>query len=259
MCIIVLSFGTACIPKNVNMPDKKTENCMICRKELEYLTTAVPVTCTYCGKEETANIHCPEGHYVCNECHASDSIKIITQFCLNSDSKNPMEMAKTIMKHPTMPMHGPEHHAMIAGVLVTAYRNAAGKLSDEKTIEAIRRGSTVPGGYCGLYGADAAAIATGIAMSIILGATPLTDHERRVANMMTSRALSAISGNSGMRCCKRSTFAAIDAAVQYFREVLGVELEQIPVSKLKCEHSHRNKQCSGINCRYYAGAAVESM
>ncbi|VVB94380.1 Uncharacterised protein [uncultured archaeon] len=233
--------------------NKKTENCMMCGEELEYLTTAIPVTCTYCGKAESANIHCPSGHYVCNECHASDSVKIITQFCLSSGSKNPMEMAKIIMKHPTMPMHGPEHHAMIAAVLVTAYKNLTGKVTDEEIKEAIRRGATVPGGYCGLYGTDAAAIATGIAMSTILKATPLTDHERRTANMMTSRALAAIASNRGARCCKRSTFTAIESANQYFREVLGTELEYIPVSKLKCEHSSRNKQCAKADCRFYAG------
>ncbi len=231
--------------------NKKTENCMICGGDLEYLTTTIPVTCTYCGKAESASIHCPSGHYVCNECHASDSIKVITQFCLSSDSKNPMEMAKTIMKHPIMPMHGPEHHAMIAAVLVTAYKNLTGKATDEEIKEAIRRGATVPGGYCGLYGTDAAAIATGIAMSTILKATPLTDHERRTANIMTSRALAAIASNRGARCCKRSTFTAIESANQYFKEVLGVELEHIPVSKLKCEHSHRNKQCAKADCRFY--------
>jgi len=235
---------------------KKTENCMICGGELSYLTTAIPVKCTYCGREEPSSIHCPAGHYVCNECHASDSIKIITQFCLSSGSKNPLEMAKTIMRHPTMPMHGPEHHAMIAAVLVTAYKNLIGKASDEDIKEAIRRGATVPGGYCGLFGTDAAAIATGIALSVILKSSPLTDHERRTANMMTSRALAAIASNRGVRCCKRSTYASIETAIQYFREVLGVELEHIPVSKLKCEHSHRNKQCSGVDCRYYAGKAV---
>jgi hypothetical protein len=192
------------------MENKKTENCMICGEELAYLTTAIPVTCTYCGKAESANIHCPSGHYVCNECHASDSIKIITQFCLSSSSKNPMEMAKTIMRHPIMPMHGPEHHAMIAGVLVTAYKNLTGKVTDDEIKEAIRRGATVPGGYCGLYGADAAAIATGIAISTILKASPLTDYERRTANMMTSRALAAIASNRGARCCKRSTYVALD-------------------------------------------------
>ncbi len=231
---------------------KKTENCMICGGELAYLTTAIPVTCVYCGKTEPAYIHCPVGHYVCNDCHASDSIRIITQFCLSSNSTNPMEMAKIIMKHPTMPMHGPEHHAMIAAVLVTAYKNLTGKVTDEEIKEAIRRGATVPGGYCGLYGTDAAAIATGIAMSTILKATPLTDHERRTANMMTSRALAAIASNRGARCCKRSTFTAIESANQYFKEVLGVELEHIPVSKLKCEHSFRNKNCAKADCRFYA-------
>lgn len=235
------------------MDAKRTENCMICGEELAYLTEAIPVTCTYCGKNESANIHCPSGHYVCNECHASDSIKVITQFCLSSTSKKPMEMAKTIMKHPVMPMHGPEHHAMIAAVLVTAYKNLTCKATDDDILEAIRRGATVPGGYCGLYGTDAAAIATGIAMSVILKATPLTDYERRTANVMTSRALAAIAANSGARCCKRSTFASIEAALQYFREVLGVELENIPVSRLKCEHSHRNKQCSYADCRYFVG------
>lgn len=235
------------------MPDKKTENCMICGQELSYLTVSIPATCTYCGKGEDAVIHCPEGHYVCNECHASDSVKMITRFCLSSGSKNPVEMAEIIMKHPVMPMHGPEHHAMIAGVLVTAYRNLTGKITEEEIKEAIRRGSTVPGGYCGLYGTDAAAIATGIALSVILKATPLTDLERRCANMMTARALTAIASNRGVRCCKRSTFASLEAAIQYFREVTGEELEHIPVSRLKCEHSHRNKQCSGIDCRFFQG------
>ncbi len=50
-----------------------------------------------------------------------------------------MEMAKTIMKHPVMPMHGPEHHAMIAAVLVTAYKNLTGKVTDDDIKEAIRR------------------------------------------------------------------------------------------------------------------------
>lgn len=57
-----------------------------------------------------------------------------------------------------------------------------GKATDEDIKEAIRRGATVPGGYCGLYGADAAAIATGIALSTIMKATPLSDYERRTAN-----------------------------------------------------------------------------
>jgi predicted RNA-binding Zn-ribbon protein involved in translation (DUF1610 family) len=112
---------------------------MMCGEELEYLTAAVTVVCVYCGKKESANIHCRSGHYVCNECHASDSIKMIMQFCLASHSKNPMEMAMTIMKHSVIPMHGPEHHAMIFAVLVTAYKNLTGKATDDDINETIRR------------------------------------------------------------------------------------------------------------------------
>ncbi len=32
-----------------------------------------------------------------------------------------------------------------------------------------------------------------------------------------------------------------------------IEYEHIPVSRLKCEHSHRNKQCSYADCRYFGG------
>jgi len=70
--------------------------------------------------------------------------------------------------------------------------------------------------------------------------------------MMTSRALAAIASNRGARCCKRSTFTAIESANQYFKEVLGVELEHIPVSILKCEHSSTNKNCAKADCRFYA-------
>jgi predicted RNA-binding Zn-ribbon protein involved in translation (DUF1610 family) len=222
---------------------KKTENCMICGSELEYLSEAVSVACNYCGKEESGYI----------ECHARDAVGIVTQFALSSDSVNPMEMVKTLMRHPVMPMHGPEHHAMIAGVLVAAYKNLTGKAGEREILEAIKRGKSVPGGFCGLYGTDAAAIACGIAASIILGSTPLKDVERRVANNLTARVITAIMSNRGARCCKRSTYTAIEAATQYFGEVLGIEFERVPASKLKCEHSHRNKQCSKTDCRFYAG------
>jgi len=73
--------------------DKKTENFMICGEEICIFDRAIPVKCVYYGKEESLCIHYASGHYVCNECHASDSITVITHFCLSSDSRNPVEMA----------------------------------------------------------------------------------------------------------------------------------------------------------------------
>ncbi|MBI4752937.1 hypothetical protein HY793_00995, partial [Candidatus Desantisbacteria bacterium] len=90
----------------------------------------------------------------------------------------------------------------------------------------------------------------------ILKATPLSDTERIIANIMTSRALAAIAGHRGSRCCKRSTWVALETAIQYIREVLKVEMEYIPASELKCTHSHRNKHCSQMDCRFYQGEEV---
>ncbi|MFH1097422.1 MAG: DUF5714 domain-containing protein [Candidatus Desantisbacteria bacterium] len=173
------------------------------------------------------------------------------QLVSSSKSTNPLEMANTIMKHPKIHMMGPEHHYMIAGVLVAAYKNLTGKVGDDEILETIKRGKTIPGGFCGLYGTDGAAIACGIAVSVILKATPLSDTERIISNMMTSRALSAIASYRGSRCCKRSTWVVLETAIQYFREVLKVELGYIPASQIQCEHSHRNSHCSKTDCRFY--------
>lgn len=238
--------------------EKYTENCMICGLELEYLDRASENTCIYCGKTEDGYFVCPDGHYVCDSCHSAGALDIIERVCLGSDSINPMELAQTIMRHPKVPMHGSDHHSMIAAVLVTAYNNITGKGKDgddgdDDIKEAIRRGSTVPAGYCGLYGTDAAAIATGIATAIILKATPLSDVERSRAMSMTARALAAIANNRGPRCCKRSTMTVLEVATEYYREVLGVEFDHVPAARLRCEHSHRNKVCAKVDCRYFPG------
>jgi len=233
------------------MEEEKTQDCMVCGEEIKYLTSPIMSICTYCGKEEEGYFICPASHYVCEDCHSKDSLEIINQFCLSSKSTNPLEMANTIMKHPKIHMIGPEHHPMVAGVLVSAYKNLTGKASEEDIKEAIKRGSSIPAGYCGLYGADGAAIACGIALSVILKASPLSDNERIIANMMTSRALSAIANYRGARCCKRSTYVVLEIAIQYLREVLKVEVEYIGAAKLKCTHSHRNKHCNKVDCRFY--------
>lgn len=232
---------------------KSTENCVVCGTELEYLNRPVENTCMFCNKTENGYFVCPNGHYVCDSCHNTEALDIIERFCLQSDSENPMEMALTIMRHPRIPMHGSDHHGMIAAVLVAAYKNITGEGTEDDIREAIRRGSQVPAGYCGLFGTDAAAIATGIAVAVILKATPLSDVERSRGITMTSRALAAISNNRGPRCCKCSTMAVLEVTTEYFREVMGVEFGHVPAARLRCEHNHRNKVCAKEDCRYYPG------
>ncbi|HZW83681.1 MAG TPA: DUF5714 domain-containing protein, partial [Candidatus Deferrimicrobium sp.] len=140
------------------MDTKHAEDCMVCGLELKHLNQAIQSRCIYCGNNEASYFICPEGHFVCNTCHANEAMLNLSRYCLTSKSTNPLEMLEELMQHSSVAMHGPEHHAIIPAVLVTAYRNLTGKLSEEAILEAIRRGSKIPGGYCGIYGACGAGV-----------------------------------------------------------------------------------------------------
>jgi hypothetical protein len=52
------------------------------------------------------------------------------------------------------------------------------------------------------------------------------------------------------RCCKRASRIAVDAAVDFLRDRLGVELSSpAPVA---CGYSARNAQCAGARCPYHS-------
>ncbi len=119
-----------------------------------------------------------------------------------------------------------------------------------KALEEMKsRGSEYPGGACGLWGCCGAAVSTGIFMSIITKATPLTGHSWRLSNQMTSRALGAVADLGGPRCCKRDSFTAAKEAVEFVREKLGVEME-LP-QKIECGFFAENQQCLKKHCPYY--------
>ena len=66
---------------------------------------------------------------------------------------------------------------------------------------------------------------------------------------MTARALESIGRVGGPRCCKRDSWLAILAAVDFTREHLGVEMERtVPV----CPYSSQNNQCLGGRCPFSA-------
>ena len=68
-----------------------------------------------------------------------------------SASTDPIEIAELMMPHPSVPMHGPEHHAMVPVAIVAAVRNASYPVPEGALEKAITRGSKVPGGWCGSH------------------------------------------------------------------------------------------------------------
>ena len=96
------------------------------------------------------------------------------------------------------------------------------------------RGKQVPGGACGFWGACGAGVSAGQFMAIATQSTPLAKEPWGLSNQMTSKALGSIGEVGGPRCCKRDSYLAILAAIDFAKEHLGAEMTRtIPV----CRHS----------------------
>lgn len=224
------------------------EECLICQAPLEYLETEELMECELCHRQDMSKTRCVNGHYVCNECHTK-GVDSVVGYCIKETSKNPIEVLENMMAMPFCHMHGPEHHILVGAALLTAYYNAGGKIELLATLkEMIARGSKIPGGACGFWGSCGAAVGTGMFMSIISGATPLTGESWGQANLMTAQALQSIGKVGGPRCCKRNSYLSIEAAVKYIAETKNVFLETKPVM---CSRTNLNNQCIGRRCPFH--------
>ncbi len=223
------------------------DECLICGAPLKYLENDRLMECVICHKKENSKTVCENGHYICNQCHTRGLDSIIA-VCLSEKSKNPTEIIKKMMALPFCHMHGPEHHVMVGSALLTAYKNAGGNIDLPKALSEMQsRGSKVPGGACGFWGACGAGISAGMFVSIITGSTPMSNESWGLSNMMTGKALGAIGEVGGPRCCKRDSYISIVKAVEFVKENLGVEME---LGEIKCIHSDLNNQCIGMRCPF---------
>jgi hypothetical protein len=226
--------------------------CMLCGKELRYLPEPEKMQCGFCRNVFESQAKCADGHFVCDTCHALSANDLIERAAVASTLTDPMKMAITIMKSPSIKMHGPEHHFLVPAVLLSAFCNATGKAEEKETRikKARQRAEHVLGGFCGFYGNCGAAVGTGIFVSVLTDATPLSKGEWKQANLMTAHSLFAIAESGGPRCCKRDSFLAISQAQAFAKDQFRVEMGN-GVADLTCEFSHMNKECMKTECRFY--------
>jgi hypothetical protein len=155
-------------------------------------------------------------------------------------------LLRQIRAHDSIPLHGPEHHALVPGIILATYRNLGGTLPDDGIRAGIRRGSTVPGGACGFMGSCGAAIGVGIAFALILESTPLTPAERGTVLAATAAVLAEVSGLEAARCCQRECYVALRKAAELSRDLLPVTLRA--EAPLDCEQADANEECIGAAC-----------
>lgn len=225
--------------------------CLLCGSDLRYFSQAKQVTCALCRKIYQGDCECSQGHYICDICHSLSAIEIIAEYCVVSTAENPLESALLLMSHPSIKMHGPEHHFLVPAVLLSAYCNLKREYAYKAHYisKARKRAEKVPGGFCGTHGTCGAAIGAGIFLSVITGATPLSKEEWGQSNLLTSKALSNIAQHGGPRCCKRNTFLAITETSRFLKECFSASL---PVEDpLRCTFTGLNKECIREDCPFY--------
>lgn len=224
------------------------DECLICGAALEYLDENIEMECEICHKKIESKTRCVNGHFVCNDCHTS-GIEVVKSLCLNEKSKNPIEILDKMMSMQFCHFHGPEHHILVGSALLTAFYNSGGEIDLESSLaEMFKRGKEVPGGVCGFWGACGAGISTGIFMSIITKAKPLSNETWGMSNAMTSRSLGKIGAIGGPRCCKRDSYLSITEAVGFVKEKFNVAME---LNEIKCGRSQKNNQCIKERCPFY--------
>jgi hypothetical protein len=213
---------------------------------------AVDVKCSYCGKIVQEHICCPEGHYICDECHNKDALQMIEEIVLNTKSKDPFEIAELMMSCPDLPMLGCHHAYIAAGAFMAAIRNEGSREIDNKQIKEVfqRAGKQAHGGYCGLSGVCGIAPAIGASFAVLTGSKCGSDSEQRITMEAVGRIVRAIAGVTGPSCCKAYVRVALEAAVEYLKQALCISL--LARRRAFCIYSNKHPHgCRRSKCPYY--------
>jgi hypothetical protein len=223
--------------------------CIVCGNPL--FSPTGEALCSFCGKRERADYVCPDGHYVCETCRLASAQDLVWKTCEASNEKDPMQIALLLMKHPAIPLHGSENHLVTVYSLLTALRNSGdvpvGESEFHKANQRVKKASH---GICGSWGVCGCAIAAGAVLSIITGATYLSDKERSLALRVASKILDEMAQIGGPRCCKLATYLAIRVAVEFFVRELSIPI-QISTNPRPCIFSKSNTECLKARCPYY--------
>ncbi len=174
----------------------------------------------------------------------------IKQKCLESQSKNPIQLIRKLMKDENIQIHGPVHHILDGSCFMTALHNAGMEFDLDKALDEMSvRGMKMPGATCGQWGMCGSSSSIGAALSIINETGPLSHNQYYKDNLkLVSQALSKISDVGGPRCCKRNAFLSLQTGISFMKENYNIELES---EDIKCEFSGLNKQCIKIKCPFY--------
>jgi hypothetical protein len=231
---------------------ERTEACAVCGTTLEYLVEASELTCSACGRTERGHVRCPDGHYLCEECHGASFLEQLDELLAQSADTSPTVLAERLMAHPDLPMLGCEHAHIAAGALMTALRNQPGLgITAIHVHEALQRtGRQAIGAYCGLSGVCGVVPALGACYSVLVGGQCGRGPETRAAMELVSRLAATTAAEAEPGCCKAYVRVCLAQTQAFLHERLGIALP--PPQPATCTDMDRHPHgCRGPACGYH--------
>jgi MoaA/NifB/PqqE/SkfB family radical SAM enzyme/ubiquinone/menaquinone biosynthesis C-methylase UbiE len=229
--------------------DRFQHDCMLCGQPLVYLEEQRQEHCVFCGKQYPANAVCEQGHFVCDQCHGKDMVDVVKHICTHTDTTDMIDLINQLRSHPSFPLHGPEHHFAVPGVITAVYRNLGGDITDKDIITAIDRGRSVPGGVCAFWGTCGAAVGAGIAFGIILKSTPLKPKARQIVQKMADAVIRDLNGIEAARCCQREVWTTFKTVARLSKIYLPLALTAD--GEVQCRQQGKNRECIRETCPYF--------
>ena len=103
--------------------------------------------------------------------------------------------------------------------------------------------------HVGVYCGRDTLSSTASAYSILLGSTPVATDQREKLIQFVAKLVARLAEIGGSRCCKKSSYAALDAAREEFAE-LGFDLPEEEFAG-RCPFFASNETCDGVACVYF--------
>lgn len=148
-----------------------------------------------------------------------------------------------------LPVHGFWHHMLPGQILLLCLRNAGAPIQEELIDEVVERGRLVPPGSCGFLGPCGALVSAASAYATLLGSTPVATDRRERLLRFHARLATRLADLGGNRCCKKSTYTALELAQDEFAQ-LGFELRREGFAG-RCQFFADNETCDGADCVYF--------
>jgi 7,8-dihydro-6-hydroxymethylpterin dimethyltransferase len=223
--------------------------CPTCGAPVAMTPLLVEAVCPDCGALSLVRFACESGHASCDRCRIAGYVAYLRQSLGRVTSDDPVEVFLTLRRGYPAPVHGPEHHGLVAAALLFAYHHTHGNPKPDVLMSAVNQAALLPPGTCGLWGACSAALAVGIAVATLIDSTPKRGRQRAAAQSIVAHLLGRLGEQQGARCCRRESLIVLQETC-----VLSAELLPGPlVSSMDavCDQYDENVDCQGAACPFY--------